>query len=429
MPKIYIDKDVLTAAMERIEYIFDEFDNVYVSVSGGKDSSVMVQLVNIVASKLNRKYDVLYIDFEAQYKATIDHIYELKKLSNINTFYHVCLPIALRNAVSVIQPKWICWDVDSENLWVRSMPDDSINISNNPFPFFSKGQEFEEFIVYFAEWYEKKNKGNTACLVGIRSDESLNRFRTIAFDNGKICYNGRNWTTLVKPTKSVYSAFPIYDWRTEDIWGAVSNLDLLHNKIYDMMWYNGLTIHEQRLCQPFGDDQRNGLDQFRALEYETWDKVLSRVNGVNFGNIYCKTSALGNITSMKPDFMTWENYSVFLLESLGLYNHDLMMHYTDKICKFIKWHTEHSGITVSDIPDTEEIALEQKKQAPSWRRIARAIERNDFYMKRLSFSQTKSDNEKLKVMVNKWKNILTCGTITNDKHLKQFMESNLNEND
>ena len=95
------------------------------------------------------------------------------------------------------------------------------------------------------------------------------------------------------------------------------------NNIYELMYKNGLSIHEQRLCQPYGDDQRNGLDQFKALESETWEKVLNRVNGVNFGNIYCKTSALGNITSMKPKNMIWQQYSIYLLESLGMYNKDL----------------------------------------------------------------------------------------------------------
>ena len=39
------------------------------------------------------------------------------------------------------------------------------------------------------------------------------------------------------------------------------------------------------------------------------------------------------------------------------------------------------------------------KKAISWRRIARSIEKNDFYMSRLSFSQNKSDIEKLRKMV------------------------------
>ena len=54
MSKKYIEKNVLDAAIERLEIVFQNFDNIYFSVSGGKDSSVMVQLANIVAKKLNK---------------------------------------------------------------------------------------------------------------------------------------------------------------------------------------------------------------------------------------------------------------------------------------------------------------------------------------------------------------------------------------
>lgn len=284
MPKIYLEKDVLTAAFERLEFVFNHFDNVYFSVSGGKDSSLMVQLANMVAKKKNRKFDVLYIDFEAQYRLTIEHIYELKQLSQIRHFYHIALPLALRNAVSILQPKWICWEEESRDLWVRDLPPDSINLSNHAFPWFYKGQEFEDFILEFANWYQKKYGGNVACGVGIRSDESLNRFRTITF-TGKIMYDDKRWTTRIKLRDKyidVYNFYPIYDWKTEDIWGAVSKFDLMYNQVYELMYKNGLSIHEQRLCQPYGDDQKNGLDQFKALEYDTWSKVVSRVNRCEF---------------------------------------------------------------------------------------------------------------------------------------------------
>ena len=285
MGKKYLEKNVLDAAIERFEIIFENFNNIYFSVSGGKDSSVMVQLANMVATKMNKKFDVLFVDLEAQYRYTIEHVEELKKLSQIRDFYHIALPIALRNAVSVLQPKWICWEEESKHLWVRQMPKDAINIDNCPFEWFKKGEEFEEFIVQFADWYQKKYGGKVACGVGIRTDESLNRFRTIAFQNKKVTFEGHNWTTQIKSGEKhidVYNFYPIYDWAVEDIWGAVSKLDLKYNYIYELMYKNGVSIYEQRLCQPYGDDQRNGLDQFKALEYDTWSKVLNRVNRCKF---------------------------------------------------------------------------------------------------------------------------------------------------
>lgn len=424
MPKIYLEKNVLDATFERLEYIFDNFDNIYFSVSGGKDSSVMVQLANIVAKKKNKKFDVLYIDFEAQYRLTIKHVYELKKLSQIRDFYHIALPMALRNAVSILQPKWICWEEESKDLWVRDLPKDSINIHNCPFPWFRKGEEFEEFIIQFADWYQKKYGGTVACGIGIRADESLNRFRTIAFE-GKIMLDNKHWTTKVRCNDNyldVYNFYPIYDWRADDIWGCVSKLDLLHNEVYDLMYKNGLSIYEQRLCQPYGDDQRNGLDQFKALEYDTWEKVLNRVNGVNFGNIYCRTTALGNLKTSKPDFMSWMEYTIFLLESIGIYNSDLMLHYYRKIMKFINWYKKRDGIDIRDIPDAAESKLENQKKVISWRRIARAIEKNDFYMKRLCFAQTKTDDEELRELIHKWDNLLTADTVSTDKDLLKFIK-------
>lgn len=432
MPKKYLEKNVLEAAFERLEIIFTNFDNIYFSVSAGKDSSVMVQLANIVAKRMNKKFDVLFIDLEGQYKCTIDHLYELKQLSQIRDFYHIALPLALRNAVSILQPKWICWEEESKHLWIREMPKDSINMSNCPFDWFRPGEEFEEFILQFASWYDKTHEGKKACGIGIRTDESLNRFRTITFQKTKETFKNYTWTTRVKFSNqilNVYNFYPIYDFSVEDIWGAVSKLDLKYNRIYDLMYKNGVPLSEQRICQPYGDDQRKGLDQFKALEYETWEKVLSRVNGVNFGNIYCRTSALGDIKSSKPDFMTWQQYTVFLLESIGMYNNDLMMIYYRKIKKFMIWHRKKYSVDFDEIPEEASLKLENQKKVISWRRIARAVEKNDFYLKRLSFAQTKAEENELKKLAHKWDNLLSANTITTDPDLNKFIKEEVINND
>jgi predicted phosphoadenosine phosphosulfate sulfurtransferase len=206
----------------------------------------------------------------------------------------------------------------------------------------------------------------------------------------------------------------LYDWRCEDIWGAVSKLNLNMNEIYELMYKNGLSIYEQRLCQPYGDDQRNGLDQFKALEPETWEKVLNRVNGVNFGNIYCRTTLLGNLTSEKPDHMTWEQYTVFLLESIRIYAPELEEHYYRKIKTFFAWWEKHRNVKMSDVVDAGEKKLESDTKIPSWRRVARALEKNDFWMKRLSFSATKSDVERLNSLKEKYKKIVGDGKVDKD---------------
>jgi predicted phosphoadenosine phosphosulfate sulfurtransferase len=429
MPKVYETRDVLTAARERIGIILKGFGPIYLCVSGGKDSSVMLQLCAEAARRYKKKFSILYIDLESQYVATIRHVEELRKMTAdvVNRFYWVCLPLSLRNAVSVIQPTWICWDSDERLKWVRDMPAYDCVVNERTLPedwtWFYKGMEFEEFIVEFAKWFQKSHEAPVATGIAIRSDESLNRFNTIV-NQTKDRYCGYGWTTRLQgvgPECEIYNFYPLYDWRTEDIWGAVSRLNLAFNEIYELMNKNGLSIHQQRLCQPYGDDQRNGLDQFRALEPETWERVVARVHGVNFGNIYARSSLLGNLKSEKPAGMTWQQYAVFLLESLGLYAPELRDHYYRKICVYLQWWEQH-GTPMPNIPDHADLKMESKKVIPSWRRIARAIERNDFWMKRLSFAPTKSDVKNLKEWRRRYKNLIRLED-AEDNTMKQILLS------
>lgn len=127
--------------------------------------------------------------------------------------------------------------------------------------------------------------------------------------------------------------------------------------------------------------------------------------------------------------MTWKEYTIFLLESIGIYNSDLMLHYYRKIKKFAYWYKKRDNIDICDIPEEADSKLENQKKVISWRRIARSIEKNDFYMKRLCFSQTKTDNEELKALIHKWDNLLTKDTVSDDKDLMNFIREEVNEDD
>ena len=151
MPKYYIDKTVLEAAKERVEYTFDNFKRIYVSFSAGKDSTVMLHLVMDEAIKRKQKVAVMIVDLEGQYKLTIDHIKEsIKEYEDLIELYWICLPIHLRNAVSVYEPFWTCWDKDKKEAWVKEPPKMAIT-DESYFPFFHKGMEFEEFDVLFGQ--------------------------------------------------------------------------------------------------------------------------------------------------------------------------------------------------------------------------------------------------------------------------------------
>lgn len=383
MPKAYKEQNVLDAARERIAYTFDHFERVYVSYSAGKDSTVLLHLVMDEAIKRDRRVGMLLIDLEGQYKLTMDHAatcYDMYA-DHIDRYW-LCLPMALRNAVSVYEPKWMCWEPGKEEAWIRPLPD---NVISDPefFPFFTPGMEFEEFVPEFGEWYAQGQ--SCACMVGIRSDESLNRYRTIA-SRYKETFNGKQWTSRITP--NTVNVYPIYDWRTEDIWTYHARFpDRPYNHLYDLMMQAGLKLSQQRICQPYGDDQRRGLWLFHIIEPETWARVVARVNGANSGATYIQEwgSINGYRKITKPSHHTWASFAQLLMDSMPP---ETAENYQNRILLFQKWWMARGY--PDGIPDEAPYELEAKHKAPSWRRVCKTLLRNDHFSKGLGFSQPKS---------------------------------------
>ena len=195
--KRYLGISVLDAARQRIAWTFDVFPRVYVSFSGGKDSTVMLHLVMDEAIRRGRKVGVLFVDLEGQYRLTIEHIQQCLELYTDHIEPHwVALPLALDNAASMIEPMWTTWEPGREDAWIRQPPPQAITDPKHyPFYYYYPGHamEFEEFVPYFGDWYSHGKL--TACFVGIRAAESLNRWRTIAGHGAK--FEGRKYTNHV----------------------------------------------------------------------------------------------------------------------------------------------------------------------------------------------------------------------------------------
>ncbi len=431
-----LDINVYEALEKRLEIIFKEFDNIYVSFSGGKDSGVLLNLCikYMKENGIKKKIGVFHQDFECQYTKTTEYVErQMLDYDDYITPYWVCLPMGSVTSTSSFEGVWYPWDETKKDLWVRNMPNNKyiINLENNKFDFYYDGISQEEIYENFGKWYHQKecgSKGKTIGLVGIRTDESLNRWRAIMSEKSK--YKNYSWTT--KKSDSVYVGYPIYDWSVSDIWTCNYMFDFDYNKIYDMFYYAGLTPEQMRVASPFGSSALASINLYRVIDNDVWSKLLGRVKGVNFSCIYSNTKAFAWRSAELPKGHTWQTFLEFLLGTLP---ERIRRNYSEKFAKSIdfwankggvvsdvtieelsrigiscsvlekksKYKTDKKTVVFKDYPD--DIKSKDFQMLPSYKRMCICILKNDHMCKYMGFSQTKKEAEKRKMAIEKYKNI------------------------
>ncbi len=371
--------NVLTAAKERLMWIFDTFDKICLSFSGGKDSTVLYHLAAEISRIKRKKFSVLFIDWEVQYNTTIRHVENMKMMYQDVTemFYWVALPLTTVNATSQYKSEWICWE---DNItWVRPPPVSAIT-RKNFFPFYQYAMTFEEFIPSFSLWFSEKRK-TTVILTGVRANESLNRYIGLASRHKLRYANDKPWTTA-SSDGFYYTAYPLYDWDIKDVWIYSSLPGKSNNPLYNSMFQAGVSLCSMRVCEPFGNEQRKGLWLYQIIEPETWNKIYYRVSGASSGARYGNERGVFYAVReqlSKPDNHTWQSFAIFLLQTMPKSTSE---HYSKKIKKYIKRYNKN---TEYYIPDYQPNDLGYKN-IPSWRRICKALLKNDFWCKSLSFA-------------------------------------------
>ena len=185
MKKAYTDKNVYEAFVERMDYVFANFDNIYVSFSGGKDSGCLwfLLLKYMEERGIRRPIGLFHQDFEAQFQATSDFVERVfTSAPDFTDRFWCCIPQAVENSLSVYEPFWYTWDDHKQDLWARPMPQYPYvyNLDNHPFGYYQYRMLEEDFHAGFTAWYRDHcGGGKTMCLLGTRTDESLNRYRAV----------------------------------------------------------------------------------------------------------------------------------------------------------------------------------------------------------------------------------------------------------
>jgi predicted phosphoadenosine phosphosulfate sulfurtransferase len=422
--------NVFDASKRRIERIFAEFDNVYVSFSGGKDSGVLLNLAIEHARKIGRRIGVFHIDYEAQYQMTTDYVdSELEKNGDVIDAYRICLPIAAQCATSMHQAYWLPWEKAKQELWVRPMPEACINEDNHAFPWFSQGMWDYELQERFASWYhEKIGASKTACLVGIRTQESLNRWRAIHSDRNMRKFDGIEWSKEM--ASGVFNFYPIFDWTADDIWTANALQGWAYNRLYDLFWQAGLSVDQMRVASPFNDCAIESLKLYKVIDPANWGKMIGRTNGVNFAGLYGGTTAMGWRSIKLPPGHTWKSYMEFLLTTLP---QEVAENYTKKLEVSRKFWQSKGGCLSTDVirklselgvshtvcgatnyktdklpvrmDYVDDIDIEEFKEIPSYKRMCVCIMKNDHLCKYMGFSATKTEAQMRSEAERKYKDL------------------------
>lgn len=354
----YLTENVYDAAQQRIEFLFQEFDNIYVSFSGGKDSGVLLNMVfrYMRANGITRKIGVYYMDYEGSYQYTEDFIRRMVEANaDLIDLYWVCLTYKTKCGVSIYRNYWLPWNSDERDIWVRDYPTlgnglKIINEENHEFDFYFHGIEDTDFDDKFNEWIHEHYKSQrTIGLLGIRAQESVHRWRAVASEKKVNMYNGRRWIT--KMEKNRYAAYPLYDWQTEDIWTANANEGFDYNKLYDLYYQAGVKLNDMRVASAFIDEGVASLGLHRAIEPNTWASLVGRVNGANFGAIYGATKAMGYKSISLPPGHIWKSYCEFLLSTLPPYIGKMFRKKFEST--FRVWLEKGATVLRSSIPDLE----------------------------------------------------------------------------
>jgi predicted phosphoadenosine phosphosulfate sulfurtransferase len=309
--QVYINKTVLEAARERISYIFDEFENIIVSISGGKDSTTLAHLTLTEAHKRGRKVGLFFLDEEVVYDSTIKQIEYLMDLYPENTIkLWLQLEFHLTNATSLTESQLICWEAGKHQIWMR--PKKPYAIQHKPWPIEketvrdkNKGFGFYDAIENF-----ENSRQNTAFLVGLRATESPNRWRAVSKNPG---YKNVYWCT--KMTNGNVSFYPLYDWNFHDVWKYICDNKLKYSKIYDYMWKKSMGLQEIRVSSLIHEKSFKALVELPEFEPKTYDRLLKRIKGISIGNLYGKDRALMKVQKLPKNFKSWIEYRDFLLET------------------------------------------------------------------------------------------------------------------
>lgn len=306
-PHYVSEMDVLQAARNRMKWLFDEFDGkVAVSCSGGKDSTIILELAAEQARERGEKLRVVFIDQEAEFQGTIDYMRGLKERDDIALEWYQ-IPFKLFNATNHDNEWLMVWGEGEE--WMRPMEPDSIQDVR----FYRKDGSVVDRWMEIVHEVNKATGG--AIVIGMRAEESPTR-RVFMVSNP--AYKWVTWSSggkeLGPDGKPFYSFNPIWDWTYRDVWKAINDHGWTYNSYYDKQFQLGVPIRNMRVSSFHHSQAIGSLTTLQEAEPETWEAAVRRLDGIStFGHIGRMSEQVPSLPYM---FRDWEEYMHYLIDNL-----------------------------------------------------------------------------------------------------------------
>ena len=302
--KILLQKNVKDASHERIERLFNEFENVVVGFSGGKDSTCVLNIALNVAEKLNRlPLPVLFVDQEAEWQGTIDYVEKVMNDKRVKPYWFQ-MPMVITNNASSYNRYSYCWEEGKEDKWIH--PKSDISIKENVYG----TNRFKEL---FGRIFNVEFKNQKSCyLSGVRTEESPARFVALT---DSVTYKEITWGKTLNKEKEHYTFYPIYDWSYTDVWKFINENNYSYNKIYDEMYRHGVKINDMRISNLHHETAIQALLLVQEIEPKTWNKIADRVDGASSIK-HIKGNSFKCPKELPEMFESWKEYALHLAKHI-----------------------------------------------------------------------------------------------------------------
>ena len=298
--KILSKKTVFDAALERINFLFDEFPNVVAGISGGKDSTIVYELCMRVARERGRlPLTVFFLDQEAEWTATVDYVRSVMQSPDVRPLW-LQIPMHLDNAASYTTKFLKCWDPEKQSEWVH--PQHPLSIKENRYG-------TDRFAELFPAIFRVEYPGQKLAVIsGVRCEESPSRLMGLTHG---LTYKWITWGK--KLTRDQFTFYPIYDWSYTDVWHAIHSEKWRYNRVYDYQYRYGVPVHNMRVSNLHHETAVRSLFHLQEIDPPLYERLARRLPGVDTAGKFGQDFYARKLPFM---FKDWCEYRDFLIEKL-----------------------------------------------------------------------------------------------------------------